>query len=141
MKIRIVHLLVTVFCFIVIGCVPDVHPGGPFIIENNSEENIYYWFSRDFETHHYPNISLPVTMPNNIFGVASHNSQLASNKDPNWESIFNHLPEGQLTVYFFAISPQSQQEWDSIVDSNYILSQKSVTFEELKDNNYRVAYP
>jgi hypothetical protein len=125
----------------VVSCVPDKHPGKPLLVQNNSSEIIYYWYSRNLAVNHFPDISLPATRPNSLSGLDPGNRELATDKDPDWEYIYNNVPADKFTVYFFATNPQTQQEWDELIESNAMLGHKSVTFDELKNSGYIISYP
>ena len=142
MKTKYSILLILWVQLALTGCVPDKYPGIALVIDNHTPERIYYWYSRaDYEIHHYPDISLPHILPVDVFSVGPNNSQIASGTDPDWESIFNQLPEGKLTVYFFSFSPETQEEWTEVVENMDTIGRKDVTLEELKSNDYRIAFP
>jgi len=123
-----------------LSCHPDRFPGKSLSIRNNSDERIYLWFSRDYSIHHLPDTSLPEAIPVNFNSVAPNAGAGVTGYDPDWESIFNQLPEGKLSVYFFDRLATNQAEWEE-VKANHLILRKDTSFQELKDNNYVIYYP
>lgn len=122
------------------SCLPEKFPGEPLHIQNNSTERIYYWYSGEYNTFHYPDTILPINKPVFISSCAASNSNMSSGYDPDWNTIFNQLPEGKLSVYFFDKYANNQEEWEDI-RINHVLLRKDVTFDELKNNKYIINFP
>jgi hypothetical protein len=129
----------------------DRFDGEPLALRNNSDNRIYYWYDAwdsfhldDFiPYYHYPDTVLQIQIPqslNKYISIGQNNSVIVSESDPNWQMIFSKLPTGKLSVYFFPILPETQEQWDSIRE-NRVYTRKDVTLEKLKENHYTISYP
>lgn len=138
MKIKIITLFFILF--LPMFCHVKRHEGGSLGIKNNSAEMIYFWYSGDYEKHHYPDTLLPTTLPLYINMASPGNIAGAGPYDPDWNKIFSELPEGLFSVYFFDSYPENQEEWDEIrLKNNFIRIE--TTLEELDAKDYLIHYP
>lgn len=138
MKLKIITL--TFLLFLPMFCHVKRHEGGSLSIQNNSSEIIYFWYSGDYERHHYPDTLLPTTLPLYINMASPANIAGAGPYDPDWDMIFSELPEGQFSVYFFESYPEDQQVWDEIrLENNFRRIETSL--KELISNHYLIHYP
>lgn len=125
---------------ILFSCHPDDNEGKDLAVRNNSSERIYYWYSADYSTNHYPDTILPTTKPVHFGSVAPKSMAGVSGYDPNYSAIFSALPEGLLSIYFFDEPAENQEEWEDLKSNNFLL-RKDVTYDELKSNNYIIEFP
>lgn len=141
MKIRSIALFAL---FVLLGSCIDKYPGEPLVIENNTNSRVYYWFSYwesdNFSNYHFPDTILPSEKPIHLNSIAPHNSTGDGEEDPDWEKIFNELPQGKFSIYFFEIEPKNQSDWDAII-TNYSTFRKDVSYADFMANNYRISYP
>ncbi|MFV0419284.1 MAG: hypothetical protein ACK5KT_11210 [Dysgonomonas sp.] len=129
----------------------DKFYGEPFGLMNNSDNRVYFWYDswdrfklNDFiPNFHYPDTVLPVQIPpdlNKYISLSPHNGMVVSEADPDWKTIYSRLPAGKLSVYFFPILPETQEQWDSIKE-NRVYTRKDVTYDELVSNGWSISYP
>lgn len=122
----------------------DKYEGEPLGIKNNTNKEIYFWFSYwktdNYKNYHYPDTILPQIKPLDIGILNAKNSTIISEADPDWKKIFSELPTGKLSIYFFKSLPQSQADWE-LIRNNYDLTRKDITYQELIKNKYIVDYP
>lgn len=125
------------------GC-RDKYEGQPLAIQNNSNQRIYFfengWETYDFPSYHFPDTILPIQKPVYLNSIESNNSMNISEVDPNYNAIFDQLPAGKYSIYFFAFPIETQQDWDNIRNNNLFI-RKDVTLQELKENDYIIVYP
>ena len=80
------------------------------MLRNNSDQSIYYWFAYwkmdNYIRYHYPDTILPENIPLVIDLIPPHSGTGRGEVDPNWEKIFSELPDGKLSIYFFAELPE-----------------------------------
>lgn len=142
MKVSIFLIVFTTFfCFM--SC-RDKYPGEPLSIQNNSDQRIYYWFlywgTTNFPKYHYPDTILPSEKPVHLNSIAAKNASGDGESDPDWAEIFSKLPEGKLSIYFFNVLPETQEDWN-LIRQTYDLIRKDITYQELKNNNFTIYYP
>lgn len=126
----------------IVACEPNEHGQNALTIKNNSEHDIYYWYSSKYQNHHFPDTIVPNEKPISIFFINANNGVLASGVDPNWNNIFSQLPDNKFSVYFFETYPETQEDWDELRNNmEELVERKDVTFEELKANDYVIEYP
>jgi|SRR5690606_4682940 len=139
MKISIKSFIL-LFSLFLISCHPDQFQGKATSVRNNSSEYIYFWYSGDFSVYHYPDTILPIEKPLFIAACSPGNGEGIMGYDPDYNNIFNQLPDGKFTIYFFDELATTQEEWEDI-RVNHMVLRKDTTFEELKNNDYIIYYP
>lgn len=93
---RLFYLFVVLI--IVLGCDPESAFEKSLRIRNNTPEKIYYWRSWT-QNHHYPDTALPEIKPSALINaVSGNNTYSESSFSPDWEEIYNQLPEGLFSV-------------------------------------------
>jgi len=129
----------------------DKFYGEPLALRNNSDSRIYHWYDswdrfklNDFiPQYHYPDTVLPAQIPqdlNKYTYIAPNYTEGVGEADPDWQTIYSKLPAGKLSVYFFPILPETQEQWDSIKE-NRVYTRKDVTYDELVANHWKIYYP
>lgn len=137
------NILLLITSLLLIGCPSDEDLGSKSLcIDNQSGQEMYFWFSHDFSNHHYPDTSLPSELPYSIRGAGSGGC-VGSNvgKSPSWETVFSQLPEDKFSVYFFESYPETQEQWDEIRNNPEMVYRKDITLDELINNDYTIEYP
>lgn len=125
------------------GCPSDDTIGSKSLcIKNNSSQRIYFWYSKDYNVHHFPDTILPENKPFYINSTSVGNCAGAGSTNPNWVEIFSQLPEGLFSVYFFETYPENQEDWDELRNNiEELVYRKDTSFEELEANDYTIEYP
>jgi hypothetical protein len=136
------------------SCV-DKYPGGPFCIQNNSNDTLWYWYPNwkyydNWPRYCFPDTVLPFSMTHTGKVTSLHitvtkrllpgNIRAVGEQDPDYQTIFASIPSGKLSVYFFKYVPETKTEWDAMFEK-YDLFRKDVTLQELIDNEYIISYP
>lgn len=132
-------LKISTLFILINSCVPDQFAGKALNVNNNSDENIYFWISADYAVYHFPDTILPATKPLYINFAPANGGAGSGGTDPDWINIYCQLPQGKLSVYFFDKYANNQQEWADVRESNLIL-RKDVTLEDLKNSDYIIYY-
>ena len=141
MKTKIMLCLLTV-SFLFSSCEDLFHGDSDgLVIQNNTDKRIYHWYSNDHSRYHYPDTLLPAELPA-FFGNTAPNNKAGSGDDtPDWTKIFEELPQGKFSVYFFNSKPKTQAEWDSIRVNADSVHRIDSDFATLKANKYYIYYP
>lgn len=134
-------IFVVLLCILAAACHPDTNEGKSLAIKNNSDERIYFWYSKTYSTGHYPDTILPAEKPIYINSAVAHGKAGAGSEDPDWNKIYSELPAGKLSVYFFPTNPSNQQDWDAITNNPEGVERIDITLEALKQNDYIIEYP
>lgn len=143
--------LICVFVSLSATSCRDKFYGESLALRNNSNGRIYFWYDswnrfhlKDFTPqYHYPDTVLPMQIPqglNKYMYIAPNYTDAVSEADPDWQTIFSKFPAGKLSVYFFPILPETQEQWDSI-KINRVYTRKDVTYDELVINKWKIYYP
>lgn len=133
-----------VICLIGLSSCPDEVSGVKhLVIENNTDNRIYFWYSGEFTSHHYPDTLLPEKIPIDITGLAGMGGMTGTmaGQRPTWDVIFSQLPDSLFSVYFFETRPESQEEWDTFRNNYELIYRKDVSLVELRSNDYTITYP
>lgn len=137
------YFITIVILFLSYSC-KDRYLGQPLSIRNNTNEQIFYWYSyweqENFIRYHYPDTILPVMKPVFISSIDANNSETSGKADPNWVKIFSELSDGKFSVYFFKENINSQEEWDLVKQNNNFV-RIDITYNEFVSNNYIIHYP
>lgn len=110
-------------------------------IENRTEERLYFWYSRDYTVHHFPDTLLPTLFPIQIGEIAPNNSSGTGSINPNWDGIFAELPDNTFSIYYFDSKPANQADWDLLRSNPENYNRKDFSLQELKENNYMISIP
>ena len=145
MKKTLLCIATIVMSLILAGCPEEVTGNKALCIRNNSNQEMYFWYSKEYFHYHYPDTELPVYLPINYqirgTGIGGCVGSMEWQR-PNWETIFSQLPEDKFSVYFFETYPETQEDWDDLRNNmEELVYRKDVTFEELKANDYVIEYP
>lgn len=136
-------ILLFIILFTLTACPSDVGEES-LCIKNNSDKQMYFWFSYDFTKYHYPDTILPLEKPFEIRG-AGRGGCVGNDAGqyPSWQTIFSQLPANKFTVYFFETDdyPRTQEDWELLLSNTNKIHIKNVTLEELRENNYTISYP
>ena len=79
-------------------------------------------------------------MPVYLNSIAPQNATGYGESDPDWTKIFSKLPGGKLSIYFFNVLPETQEDWN-LIRQTYDLIRKDITYQELKNNRFTILYP
>ena len=136
------NLLPILLLIFLTACPSDDGLGKSLCVKNNTNQRIYFWYSKDYSVHHFPDTTLQEALPLYINSASANNCAGAGSTNPDWQTIFSQLSEGKFSVYFFETYPETQEDWDELRDNmEELVYRKDTTFEELKANNYIIEYP
>lgn len=124
---------------IILSCHPDNNPGKGLSLENASDLDVYFYSSEIFETGHFPDTLLPEVRPLGLQFIMANG---ASGKfvDPNWEEIFDRLPQNKFTMFVLSAEIVDNTEWEEIRNNNLTLRRFDISLDELESSDYTIRY-
>lgn len=136
-------LLLSFISFVLVACPSDEFLGKESLcVRNNSDSEIYYWYSHQYTQHHFPDTILPIEKPFIDYVGIGNCAGSDAGQNPYWQTIFSQLPGDKFSVYFFETYPETQEDWDELRNNmEELVERKDVTYEELKANDYVIEYP
>ena len=138
---RLAYLLFLLFTMITMSCENTLGGTQSLQIENRTEQRLYFWYSRDYTVHHFPDTLLPTLFPIQIGEIAPNNSAGTGSINPNWDNIFAELSDNTFSIYYFDSKPANQVDWDLLISNPENYNRKDFTHQELKENNYLISIP
>ena len=103
-------------------------------INNNSDTPLVMVVSKV-----YPDTLLPI-MPDHIAGIRPHGSTFFDTKE-EWADFFADLPADTLSVFFIKGTVFDSLSMETIRNQNLVLKRKDLSFKEVLDSNFIIAYP
>lgn len=108
-------------------------------IINNASHKIKFYVASLGSEHIYPDTLLP-PKEGPFNEIAPLMSGYRDSSVP-WEEVFKHLPADTLSIYIFHSDTLAKYSWDTIRSQYNLLRRYDLSLEDLKQNNYTVAYP
>ena len=137
------YLLILFICVIGLTSCPENVSGVEHLcIKNKSNKEMFFWYSKEYTAHHYPDTLLSIEIPLQVRGAGSGGCVGGMEGHiTSWEDIYSQLPAGLFSVYFFDVFPSNQEEWNMLRNSPHLIHRKDFSFAELEANNYTIEYP
>lgn len=132
-------ILFLVILFCAFKCKKPFDKDYPVDIQNNTDHSITFHVAGLGAEHVYPDTALESTKP--PMEVIPSGQTRTWSVRYSFEEYFDRLPADKFSIYLFHLDTLNSNSWNQIISGYKILRRYDLSLSDLKNNNYRIAYP